>query len=93
MEKKAVMSDSCSECVFQRSACVLGRRRPWNAAVCDDYQPYCLDCGYPDMYCNTCRNQSSKALKPLVMDAKGDLFAPPPVNYDCVWSPSEPAMM
>jgi hypothetical protein len=85
MRKELTMSDNCLSCVFHRKACVLGHRRPWNAQVCDDYRPYCLVCGYPRVFCNTCRNLASKGMKPLEMDMRPGLYEETTVHFDCVW--------
>ncbi len=86
MRKELTMSGNCRECVFYRKRCVLGHKRPWNSLSCDDFQPYCLVCSFPDEFCNTCRIMAARRMKPLDMDLK-----PPaqhhiePVRYDCVW--------
>jgi len=86
MRKMLIMSNNCLECVFHLKKCVLGRKRPWNSLSCDDYRPYCLVCSYPEVFCNTCRNLSSRHMKPLEVDSKAVFHLGPP-NFDCVWHP------
>ncbi len=85
MRKLSTMSNRCSECVFFRRQCVLGHRRPWNSADCDDYQPYCLICKYPRFYCNTCRNRFSRRLKPFGFGEDVRLARLQTMDFDCVW--------
>jgi len=91
MCKLSTMSSRCSKCVFYQRQCVLGHRRPWNAAACDDYRPYCLICNYPQLYCNTCPNLLSRRLKPLSFDRDARLERFQPVVFDCVWSGPSPS--
>lgn len=85
MRKLSTMSNNCLNCVFHRKVCVLGHRRPWNAQGCDDYRPYCLVCGYPRMFCNTCRNLASKGMKPHELDLRSDYARHGATRFDCVW--------
>lgn len=87
MRKVLMMSNNCLECVFHQKKCILGHKRPWNSLTCDDYRPYCLVCGYPEEFCNTCRNLASKRMKPLEVDMKPVFRHLNPVNFDCVWQP------
>lgn len=82
MKKTSTMSNRCQECVFFRRRCVLGHRRPWNAASCDDYRPYCLICRYPSVYCHTCRIMASQRLRPLTFDR--DVRLARRVDFECV---------
>jgi len=91
MRKILTMSGSCVNCVFHRKQCVLGHRRPWNSASCDDYRPYCLICSYPQVYCNTCRNLLSRRLKPLEYDRVELEDHAQPVRFDCVWCGPQPS--
>lgn len=87
MRKKLTMSNNCVECVFHRKRCILGHKRPWNSLSCDDYRPYCLICGYPEVFCNTCPNLGHSYLKPLKEDLSPMYGFDSPDQYDCVWQP------
>lgn len=89
MRKMSTMSSNCRECVFFRKQCVLGRNRPWNARYCDDYRPYCLVCSYPDMFCNTCRIQASRGMKPLEIDYSPVVHQSQSADFECVWCPPQ----
>ena len=91
MRKMLIMSANCRECVFYRKTCVLGHKRPWNSMHCDDYQPYCLVCSYPEEFCNTCRIMAARRMKPLEVDIKSVHRNPSPVQFDCVWQPPQMA--
>ncbi|MBC18119.1 MAG: hypothetical protein CL942_13830 [Desulfovibrio sp.] len=88
MRKMLIMSNDCLECVFHRKRCMLGKRRPWNASRCDDYRPYCLICNYPRLFCNTCRNNGFRYLKPLREKVLTRQRQWHHGDYDCVWQPS-----
>ncbi len=90
MRKMLIMSNNCLECVFHLKKCVLGHKRPWNSLSCDDYRPYCLVCSYPEMFCNTCRNLSSRRMKPLEVEVNPLIKQLHPINFDCVWQPPQP---
>ncbi|MUM76846.1 hypothetical protein GKC30_04275 [Pseudodesulfovibrio sp. F-1] len=85
MRTLSTMSNNCPNCVFYRKGCVLGHRRPWNAQTCDDYRPYCLVCGYPRVFCNTCRNLASKGMKPHELDLRSAYARHGAIRFDCVW--------
>ena len=87
MRKMLTMSNNCQECVFHHKKCILGHQRPWNAATCDDYQPYCLVCNYPEEFCNTCRNLASRWMKPLDEELQPAYGRLSPDRYACVWQP------
>lgn len=91
MRKKLIISNDCKECVFYRKTCVLGHKRPWNSMYCDDYQPYCLVCVYPEEFCHTCRIMASRKMKPLEVDMKTAYRNPSPIRFDCVWQPLQMA--
>ncbi|MEF2230848.1 MAG: hypothetical protein V3571_07960 [Pseudodesulfovibrio sp.] len=91
MRKTLMVSRRCENCVFFRKQCVLGHRRPWNSASCDDYRPYCLICNYPLVYCNTCRNLLSRRLKPLEFDRLERDDPTHAVRFDCVWRGPRPS--
>ncbi len=87
MRKILTMSNNCQECVFYHKRCILGRQRPWNSASCDDYQPYCLVCSYPEEFCNTCRNLATRWMRPLSEDPHLSCRRLSFTRYECVWEP------
>lgn len=88
MCKNLIISNNCQECVFHHKKCILGHQRPWNAVGCDDYQPYCLVCNYPEEFCNTCRNLASRWMKPLDEELHTGYRQFSAVQYACVWGPT-----
>ena len=88
MRKMSTMSNNCQDCVFFGKKCVLGHQRPWNSMTCDDYQPYCLVCKYPEEFCNTCSNLASRRMKPLEDELNSPYRAYSLEAFDCVWQRS-----
>ena len=77
--------NSCRNCIFCRSGkCVFGIRRHWNLSSCSEFVPYCANCTFPELFCNTCPNRTMRLLRPELPLGPVDR----PVyqsRYDCVW--------
>ena len=78
----------CNGCAFHRKGCVLGRQRVWNAARCEEFQPFCLICDYPEYFCYTCQNLRLKRYKPGHMTLMNDPEQMDLSSYSCVWQPA-----
>lgn len=82
MSTKNLSGKDCRCCVFSHSRCALGMRRSFSG-TCGEFQPYCLDCYYPDWLCHTCQNRPQKKLKPQmpprsIGHGQGD-------GFHCTW--------
>lgn len=83
MERLLKEPTDCRCCAFGQNGCALGIVRAWSGR-CDDFQPYCLDCFFPDWLCHTCNNRSQKRLKPGISARPGRAGADAG-SFLCTW--------